>query len=281
MINAEFLNYVIVFAETDNLTKASEKLHVSQSALTRAMQKIESEAGVPLFTRAKNKISLNETGKQFVRYAVGVLDSYERMFSATRAFYNASLSTSIGLSAPGPLLKYGQELYSIFSGKTISTKIDDVNRLVEGLKSGVYDFIFINEEIITDDMVSVFAFTEKLFVSVPPTHFVAGMTEGVWFSDIDGQSFLVAENLGLWDEMIRRLMPNSKFLVQNDANLHEIVNASTIPSFTTNVAKPLRGEVDRKDIPVLDECAQVDFYVAFRPKDKAKLNELLRVVAER
>ncbi len=63
MINLDFSNYLIEYSKTENLTKASKTLHISQSALTRAMQKVEDYVGVPIFERSKNKLTLNDTGK--------------------------------------------------------------------------------------------------------------------------------------------------------------------------------------------------------------------------
>lgn len=43
MIDVYLLEYFIAFYEEGSLLKASEKLHISQPSLTRAMQKLESE----------------------------------------------------------------------------------------------------------------------------------------------------------------------------------------------------------------------------------------------
>lgn len=279
MINIDFLEYIVEFSRTENLTKASEKLHITQSALTRAMQKIEGEVGVPLFSRSKNKLALNDTGREFVKHAQTVLDAEREMIDATRAFHNSYTVISIGLTAPGPLLKYGPRLYSVFPEKAISAKIGKSEDLLKGLSDGIYDFVFLNDEILTEDVISIFAFTEKLFVSVPKTHPIANNAEGVGFSEIDGQSFLIADELGVWGEMINKHLPNSKFFAQDLENLTEIVNASTIPSFSTNVTINMQTDVDRVNVPVVDEIAAVDFYVAFRKKNRSKLSRLLQIIS--
>ena len=67
MINLDFLSYLIEYSKTENLSKASRTLHISQSALTRAMQKVEDYLGVPIFERTKNRLSLNDTGKELIK----------------------------------------------------------------------------------------------------------------------------------------------------------------------------------------------------------------------
>jgi DNA-binding transcriptional LysR family regulator len=48
------LYYLIVAAEQEHMTKASEILTLSQSALSRSITSLENELGVPLFDR-KNR----------------------------------------------------------------------------------------------------------------------------------------------------------------------------------------------------------------------------------
>lgn len=276
MVNIDFLDYMVAFAKTQNLTKASETLHISQSALTRAMQKLEQEIGVPLFRRSRNKLELNDTGKLFVQYAERVLQAEREMVTETVAYHNAASRISVGMTAMGPMLHYGPMIYNTFADKSIAAKIDALDNLRKGLDAGAYDFLFIDKEIATEEIESRFIFTEKLYVSVPRTHFVAGLTEGVRFAEIDGQSFLVADNLGLWRAIIDKYLPHSRFFAQNYDNLSEIVNASTIPTFSTNITIPLRGETDRIDIPILDDVASVDFYITYKKSNRVKLKELLR-----
>ena len=81
--------------------------------------------------------------------------------------------------------------------------------------------------------------------------------------------------------MIKKHLPNSKFFTQDIENLSEIINASTIPTFSTNVTIPLREDSDRVDIKILDDAASVDFYIIYRAKDKSKLSKLLQMIGVR
>lgn len=63
------LEQLIAFAECGTLSGAAEKLLLSQTALSRSMQRLENEIQVPLFIRHKNKIELNENGVLAVEHA--------------------------------------------------------------------------------------------------------------------------------------------------------------------------------------------------------------------
>jgi len=271
MINIDFLQYLIEYSKTENLSKACKSLHLSQSALTRAMQKIENYLGISIFEHSKNKLSLNETGKELVKNAQAVIDAENLMVEKTIAFHNKSSQIVIGSVAPGPIIKYGNEFYEKYKNKTIITKIEDEESLVQKLKDGFYDFIFLSHKLEEDNFSCKFAFKEELYVSVPKEHFVAGLKNGVYFKNIDGQSFLVSNNLGIWEKIVEDYLPNSKFFPQSMENLNEIIKASTIPSFVTNITFINRLETDRVNIPILDENAKVDFYVVSKNKNKFKI----------
>lgn len=278
MINIDFLEYLIVYAESENLSKASRTLHISQSALSRAMQKVEDYVGVPIFTRTKNKLSLNETGKELIKNAYLVIEAERLMKERTITFYNKSTNISIGAVAPGPMIKYGNLLYSTFPNKNIVSKIEDKNTLIEKLKNGIYDCIFTDCEVKDDDLISQFAYIENLYITIPKAHFLAGLKRGVTFSEIDGQSFLVSNNLGIWDEIIAKNLPKSKFFPQAMDNLYEIINASTIPNFSSNITIPLRTELERISLPILDRDATVNFYISYKKEDKNKLKKLIKMI---
>ena len=60
MINLELYKIFYVVAEAKNITKASEKLNISQPAVTKHIKNLESQLKTPLFIRTKKGVVLNE-----------------------------------------------------------------------------------------------------------------------------------------------------------------------------------------------------------------------------
>lgn len=262
MIELYLLKYLIKFYETGNLTKASSELFISQPSLTRSMKKIEDELGIPLFNRTSNKISFNDIGIELVKYAKDVLAAHERMIEKINNYYNSLTTISIGLVAPGPLFKYGNILHSSFGNKNVSTSIKNEDKLIEDLKNGTMDIVFTNRFIDDSEINCKKCLDECLYLLVPKNHFVAGMKEGIYFNDIDGQSFLMASEIGSWNKIVEKKLCKSKFFLQNSKDLLEIINASSIPSFVTNLTMDYHSNEDRIAIPFLDEDAKMSFYIA-------------------
>ena len=74
MIEIYLLEQLATFEECKTLSKAAEKLLVSQPALSRSMQKLEDKIGVRLFERSKNRIFLNKYGKLAASYARQIIN---------------------------------------------------------------------------------------------------------------------------------------------------------------------------------------------------------------
>ena len=48
------MEYIIQISEERSITKAAEKLFITQSALNQQLQKLEKELGLPLFVRTRS-----------------------------------------------------------------------------------------------------------------------------------------------------------------------------------------------------------------------------------
>jgi DNA-binding transcriptional LysR family regulator len=63
------LEYFKMLANTENFTKAAEKLLISQPSLSKTIGRLEDDLGVTLFDRIGKKIRLNTNGEVFLEYA--------------------------------------------------------------------------------------------------------------------------------------------------------------------------------------------------------------------
>lgn len=71
------LQYFTTLAELQNVSRASELLHMSQSSLSKNISSIEDEIGVPLFDRNGKHITLNSAGQRFLICCRHILREYE------------------------------------------------------------------------------------------------------------------------------------------------------------------------------------------------------------
>ncbi|TWB69866.1 DNA-binding transcriptional LysR family regulator [Nitrospirillum amazonense] len=72
----EVLAFVTV-AQTLNFRAAADRLHLSQPALSRRVEKLEAALEMRLLERTTRKVDLTEAGRQFLNHAVVILEELE------------------------------------------------------------------------------------------------------------------------------------------------------------------------------------------------------------
>lgn len=79
------LRYFVTVAEEEHVTRAAERLHVSQPPLTRQLRALEDELGQRLLRRRGRGIELTEYGRHFATRARSVLEQVDQMLAEARA----------------------------------------------------------------------------------------------------------------------------------------------------------------------------------------------------
>lgn len=72
------MRYVLAVAETGGFTRAAERCHVAQSALSHQVARLERELGARLFDRTSRRVRLTAAGEAFLPAARQALDAAER-----------------------------------------------------------------------------------------------------------------------------------------------------------------------------------------------------------
>lgn len=82
MFNFHHLHYFWAVAHEANLTRAAQRLHVSQSAVSMQIQKLEAELGHPLFERRGRQLVLTEAGRIALDHADAIFARGDELQSA-------------------------------------------------------------------------------------------------------------------------------------------------------------------------------------------------------
>lgn len=259
------LEYLIAFSEEGSLSKASERLYLSQPSLTKAMKKLETELGIRIFERSKNHLALNENGYIVLDYAKRIKNMNDNLMEFARQVRENQQEVLVGMVGPGPSIYY----HSLLEGKSRFGKyvleIKPKEELLSGLYEGYYDFIFLSEEVNRKGYLCKKVFDENLYVSFPKEHFLAGKTGGLFCSEIDGQTFLVNSSIGIWKEVLDSKLPKSKLIFHQDEEaLAEMRKHSSLCAFSTNLSIHQNDGMNRVNIPLKDKEATVSFYLMMK-----------------
>ncbi|MEZ4749057.1 MAG: LysR family transcriptional regulator [Bdellovibrionota bacterium] len=95
-MDATRLKYFTTVAQTGSLRAASELLHLSPAALSKAIKLLEHEVGVPLLTPAGRGVMLTDRGRELARKASPLLETLERLSEDLRAHRETESPVRIG-----------------------------------------------------------------------------------------------------------------------------------------------------------------------------------------
>ncbi len=153
------LNYFLVVAQEENITKASKLLHVSQPTLSRQLMQLEEELGVSLFKRSNHSIVLTNEGRMLKRRAQEMVSLADKTIKElSESSEELSGEISIGCSELQSMRELAEIMiefqkkhplisYEIYSGNTSSIKERmergtlDIGLLIEPIDTDKYTYI--------------------------------------------------------------------------------------------------------------------------------------------
>src|ERR1700754_4945329 len=97
------LEYFIAVASEMNFSRAAQRVHVVQSALSTSVSKLEKELGVELFDRSRQQIKITPAGELFREHARRVIHT-ARLAKDSVSEYRGALSGTVEL---GSLISFG------------------------------------------------------------------------------------------------------------------------------------------------------------------------------
>src|ERR1700754_3405741 len=81
MLDIRQLHYFVAVAEEEHVGRAAERLHISQSPLSRQIAQLEERLGLVLFERSQQRIRLTRDGRTFLEETKAFLRHANRLES--------------------------------------------------------------------------------------------------------------------------------------------------------------------------------------------------------
>jgi LysR family transcriptional regulator for metE and metH len=176
-LDVKHLRLVLAVAEEGSLTRAGERLYLTQSALSHQLLDIEERLGTPLFLRVSKKMVLTPAGERVLVSARRILDDLERTEEDVRELA-ANRTGVIRLATecytcyhwlPGVLQQF-QEKYP-----RVDVRIDlgATHHTADALLEGRIDLGLIDQAPQDERVDGRFLFTDEMLVIVSPDHRLA------------------------------------------------------------------------------------------------------------
>jgi LysR family transcriptional regulator, regulator for metE and metH len=193
-LEVRHLQLVSAVADVGSLTRAGERLHLTQSALSHQLRDIESRLGAALFLRVGKRLVLTPAGERLLASARDVLDRLERTERDIR---------EMGRERAG-LLRLTTECYTCyhwlpalltryrkrFPRVEVRIDVEATRRPIERLLAGRIDLALVSSPVRDRRIVVTPVFDDELVVIAAPSHPFARRTH-VRPADMHGETLLV------------------------------------------------------------------------------------------
>ena len=180
------IQYIVAIAEENNITRAAEKLYITQSALNQQLLKLEKELGVQLFHRSRTDWHPTEAGEIYLKAAREMLllkkDTYHRIHDLAKIQQG---ELSVGFT-PGRGIAMFSNVYPKFHRLHPNIQVTprelSVQKQQELLISGELDLGFVT--LVPEQQKPALSYiplaSEDIFAAVPIRHPIATPPEEGW-----------------------------------------------------------------------------------------------------
>lgn len=233
-MDIEYIKDFVVLADVSNYLEASEQLFISQSSLTRHIQQLEKDLGVPLFERTTRKVNLNKYGQLFLPYANRIV---QIQYEYESAFYNElrNVHNSINIGSIPSMVQYNiTDLLIKFkkdnTNFTLNVIEAESHELKEMLRQSKIELAFVRETDDTDNEFIRIPYTADTMVAVFPIDHKLARSESVSLEQLKDEKFiLLPEHSIMYDLCVSECRkagfePNIVFTGNRGENLIDLVS---------------------------------------------------------
>ncbi len=268
------LKYIVMVAETGNITEAAHKLYISQPSLTSAIKELEKEMQVTIFDRTNKGVVVSNEGDVFLSYARQVLEQaslleekYLHQRAASPRFSVSCQHYSFAVNAFVDVIReFGGDKYDFTLRETQTYEIiEDVSRRKSEI--GILFQSSKNEEVLSKLIQQNELEFKELFVAKPhvficSNHPLAELDE-LLLEDLEEYPYLSFEqgeynSFYFSEEILSTLDRKKNIKVRDRATLFNLViglNGYTVSSGV--ISGELNGEnIIAKPLKV-DECMRI------------------------
>ncbi len=276
----EQLRQLEAVARCGTISAAAKALRTTQPSLSRSMKKLEADLGQELFSRTRNRAVLNDAGRLAVEHAGRVLAEERRMREAFDELAKRQRTVRVASVAPAPNWRLGSIVVERFSGVVLEPDLVGDAEAEHQLANRACDLAITRRPIQLPTVACVPFMTEDLYFSAPNGHRLAKRGT-VSFDDLNGETFLVFEQIGFWMEVCRRFLPDSQIIVQKDRMVFmQLINSTELCYFTTLVPENDADHTARAVVPIADAEAHATFFLCKRADAPDRTNAIFQAATQ-
>ncbi len=173
-MDIKYLRLVKTITEEGNMANSSQKLFLTQSALSHQLRELEQQLGFKVFIRSRNRWKLTEEGEELYKMAKEVLHTIQHRLSSIK---------QIQSGAKG-VIKVSTECYSFYQGLPgfiqkmgllypdieVDLVLEATHQPISKLLSGAIDMAFVTSKPENELLTNIPLFEDEIFALLHKEH---------------------------------------------------------------------------------------------------------------
>lgn len=271
------LRYFLAVANCGQIATAAASLHVSQSAISMSISRLEKELGVKLFERGHRSIRLSKIGKRFVELispAMAELDFAQRQIIAMERTEPDVIAMSV--ETPDFAIGFERIFYQCHPNIRFRQSLDNTEQTRQKLMCNMIDFTLTFEPFQSPEICSLHIMTEPALVQLSSAHPLYS-AEALWLSQLKDTpfvSFSAEFSFRRWTDgmcYLAGFCPEVCFEVCDTQSLMSFVQSNNAAAFigkstweSNNISSsnPTINDFSIRAIPLLDSCCTRSIYLS-------------------
>lgn len=180
-MDTRMIRYFLAIAEEENISKAAEKLHMSQPPLSRQLKQLEEELGVELFYRDKGRIWLTDAGYFLKERASEIVELMDKTEAQMRELYHdqggniyiGTIETAANYLLPKWISGFNRRYPNI----TYHVNNNNTDEIMKKIDNGVYDIGIVREPFNSEKYECIRLPEETWIACLPKNHALAETEE--------------------------------------------------------------------------------------------------------
>jgi LysR family hydrogen peroxide-inducible transcriptional activator len=196
-MNLRDLKYIVEVGRERNFARASEKVFVSQPALSMQIKKLEDSLGVNIFERDKQNFLINPAGLEIIKRAEIILQESEEIKLIAKNF-NDPFAGEIRIGAFPTVATYFlpnfvRNIHKKFPKLKIFLLEEKSDTLLEKMREGLIDATLLAMPINDDSLIGEKIFSEKFLLATPKGHALSRKSK-IQIKELKNQELMLLED---------------------------------------------------------------------------------------
>ncbi|SFJ36983.1 DNA-binding transcriptional regulator, LysR family [Paenibacillus sp. UNC496MF] len=243
------LHYFLAVARSEHVTEAARRLHVTQSSLSKTIQRLEDDLGVQLFDRIGRRLQLNDYGRRYLRRVERALFELDQGRLELNDLSSPDHGTlELGVTSASVLHYILRNFRQKRPHIQFHVQMLTTQEMIALLERGEVDYCLSSPPIERDDIECRIVFIDPILVAVPRGHRLADRGS-VALAELREEWFVgVKAGYGtrdLMDEVCRSVGFAPHYVYEGDepARLVNLVEAEIGIAFIPSTARNDRAQI--------------------------------------